>query len=195
MMGALLGASLWLGCERPSGRPQETSASGRRPGQAAQSIEAKPQWPKNAVRGDFDGDGVPEYVWLVPPVVVLEEMECKGDCTSNLRFSNARLPAIPMVNCIGGKPTNLGDLNGDGADEIGLLPEWFSSCWSSYHVFTYRTAAWTHLVQPFSTHCNQWEAKVKPIEKDPSQPGHVLVHYSESTDKAIVVRTKSIAIK
>ncbi len=54
-------------------------------------------------------------------------MECKEECTSYLRFSNAGFSAVPVPNCIGATPTNLGDLN-DDTDEIGLLPEWFTSC-------------------------------------------------------------------
>ncbi|WP_201982862.1 hypothetical protein [Hymenobacter rubidus] len=35
--------------------------------------------------------------------------------------------AIPMRNCIGGQPDNLGDLNDNGGDEVGLRPDWFAS--------------------------------------------------------------------
>ena len=181
-----VGGALLMGCDRPA------------PHQEKEKTPAAPHAPvpAHAAQGDFDGDGRPEYVWLVPPAGVNpDEMSCRGECTSQLRFSNQRLPPLAVPNCIGGKPTNLGDLNGDGRDEIGLLPEWFSSCWSSYHVFTYRQAAWGPLVKSFSTHCNQWEAEVKPIEKDRARPGHVLIRYSESTDTAIVVRTKSVPVQ
>ena len=132
---------------------------------------------------------------MPPAGVNPEELACQGECTSHLRFSNPRLPAISKVNCIGGAPINLGDLNGDGGDEIGLLPEWFSSCWTNYFVYTCRAGKWAELVKSFPTHCNQWEAEVKPIEKDSAKPGNVLIRYSESTDTAIVLRTRSVAVQ
>lgn len=181
----VLGPVLWLGCERPA----KTSEASR------PAIAQSPaQRPKDAVSGDFDGDGTAEYAWLVPPKVT-GELACQGGCTSYLRFSKAQLPAIAKENCIGGTLTNLGDLNGDGGDDIGLLPEWFVGCWVDYFAYTYRAGQWRPLVKPFATHCNQWEDAQKPIRKDPGRKGFVLIRYSESVDTAIVVKTKSVPVQ
>ena len=188
----MFSASLWAGCEHPAKPPKAPEAPAPL---AASKPPARPaNVPKDAVAGDFDGDGRPEYVWLVPPEVT-DEMECKGACTSHLRFSKATLPAIEQLNCIGGEPTTLGDLNGDGGDEIGLLPEWFTSCWMEYFVYTYRAGRWRPLVKPFETHCNQWEAEVKPIEKDPAHPGFVLIRYTDMADTTFAVKTKSVPVE
>lgn len=183
-----LGLGLGTGCQ-----PQTTTEKKAAAGPARPPVSAI-QLPKGAVKGDFDGDGTAEYVWLVPPEVV-DEMACKGECTSYLRFSKAQFPAITHPDCIGGTPTNLGDLNDDGGDEIGLLPEWFVGCWMNYFVYTYRAGQWRPLVQPFATHCNQWEAEVKPIEKDPGNQGFVLIRYTDMGDSTFATKTKSVPVR
>ncbi|ACU60490.1 J domain-containing protein [Chitinophaga pinensis] len=154
----------------------------------------KNEIPTGAIKGDFDGDGQTEFVWLVPPKIDEEGMDCVGDCVSYLKFSN-HIPQIKVENCISGGLNNLGDLNLDGKDELGLLPGWFTSCWRLYHVYTYKMGNWRHAVPPFSTHCNQWEDGVTPIEIDRSKPGIVIVRYSENTGNDIVIRTESITME
>jgi hypothetical protein len=190
----VLSIGLWTGCEQAT-KPAKAPEVPRPTSPVATKASVLPDTVlKEAVRGDFDGDGHAEYVWLAAPEVT-DEMECKGGCTSYLRFSEAALPAIEQLNCIGGQPENLGDLNGNGGDEIGLLPEWFTSCWADYYVFTYRAGKWERLVKPFSTHCNQWEADVKPIEKDPAHSGHVLIRYTDFADTTFAVQTKSVPVQ
>ena len=99
--------------------------------------------PKDAVEGDFNGDGKSEFMWLVPPKLIENDMSCEGICTSVIQFSDNSIPAIKVEDCIDGLPVNEGDLNGNGTDEIGLLPGWFTSCWHSYLVWTYRNGQFT----------------------------------------------------
>lgn len=150
--------------------------------------------PDNATKGDFNGDGVPEYMWLVKPDIDADGMDCVGNCTSYIMFSDPNIPSITIENCIGGIPENEGDLNKNGSDEIGLLPAWFTSCWKSYHVWTLNNDKWTDAVKPFSTHCNQWEAGVKPIEIDSNKVGHVIIRYSEFDGDDILTKSKSVPI-
>ena len=147
-----------------------------------------------SVEGDFNGDGVKETVWLVPPKIKEEEGVCIGECISYLRFSNASLAEIAVTDCIGGVPDNLGDLNGDGSDEIGLLPYWFTSCWREYYVWTFIHGSWKYMVDPIVTHCNLWDEGTKPIVRDSNKFGHVIIHYSEFQETDIVTRSKSVHI-
>lgn len=149
--------------------------------------------PQGAIKGDFNGDGIFEYMWLQAPKT--NDMECVGECNCIIMFSNPTINSIEVQNCIGGFPTNVGDLNNNGTDEIGFTPAWFTSCWSSYYVWTFKNEDWSNAVDPFLTHCNQWDEGVQPIEKDISKEGNVIVRYSEQNEGGdILTKIKSIKI-
>jgi hypothetical protein len=141
--------------------------------------------PANAVEGDFDGDGLTDYMWLE---IVEKTEECR------IRFSGA-LPPLTVGMCLGGSPVNEGDINDDGADEVGLLPIWESSCWKGYFVYTFRDNQWVEVLEPISTHCIQWEKNILPVVKDSTRKGYVFVNYSELTDEGIEVKTKSVKVE
>jgi hypothetical protein len=152
-----------------------------------------PDIPSDAVSGDFNGDGILDYMLIQKPELASNNEECVGDCISYIKFSDPSIPEIEVPNSIGGTPSNLGDLNGNGTDEIGLLPDSFSSCWREYFVWTFTNQSWGYLVDPFSTHCNQWDEGIRPIEIDPSRRGNVIIRYSELDDDLnSVTRSKSI---
>ena len=145
----------------------------------------------DSIPGDYNGDGKMEYMWLEPPKVDKTEMDCTGDCTSYIRFSDPKIPSIEVKNCISGVPKNEGDLNHNKTDEVGLLPGLFTSCWSDYHVWTLIKGEWVNAVKPFPTHCNQWDADVKPIEIDPKHKGFVIISFSTNNGTDILTETKS----
>jgi hypothetical protein len=143
------------------------------------------QIPGNAVEGDFNGDGITDYMWLE---TVSKTEECK------IRFSGA-IPPIIIGTCLGGSPVNEGDINDDGVDEVGLLPIWESSCWKGYFVYTFRKNQWVEALEPISTHCIQWEKNVLPVVKDSTRKGYVFVNYSELTDDGIEIKTKTVKLQ
>lgn len=156
-------------------------------------------------KGDYNGDGLFEYVHIDNPefplvVVPIEEgddiQDCVGKCDCYLKFSNNNIPSIKLENCIGGKPVSLGDLNNDGTDEIGILPQWWSSCWMSYKVYTLKNGEWKYLVDPIRTHCNSWTENFKIIEKDPNINGNVIIRYNDfnDPDNPFIPKTKSIKV-
>lgn len=149
--------------------------------------------PKNAIRGDFNGDGNLDYMWMIPPK--LKEDDCEGGiCENQIKFSDSSIPTIKIQTSIGGKLSNLGDLNNNGTDEIGLLSSWFTSCWQPYYVWTYKNGNWVDAVESINTHCNQWDEGITPIEIDPAIEGNVIVRYSSFTNDEIVVKSKSVKI-
>ncbi len=158
----------------------------------AKKAAPKMKVPKNAVYGDFNGDGIREYMWLELPEVIGEDMDCKnGDCTAFIRFSDPNIPSIRVDKCISGKPVNHHDLNNNGTDEVGLLPGWFTSAWRDYYVWTFSNGRWIYAVKPFLTHADQWEEGIIPIEKDLSHPGHVTIRYSDMTPNGPKAKVKS----
>jgi len=150
---------------------------------------------KNTIKGDFNGDGKLDYMWLEAPKINETDMECIGECISYIKFSDPNIPSIKVESCIGGEPINHGDLNQNGTDEIGLLPSWFTSCWRSYFVWTLLDDKWVNAVEPFSTHCNQWEEGINPIEKDITNEGYAIIRFSGFSDEeGILIKSKSVRI-
>jgi hypothetical protein len=136
-------------------------------------------------------------MWLVEPKII-GDVECEGnngDCNCYINFSDPSIPSILQKGCIGGIPDNLGDLDNNGTDEVGLLREWFSSCWRDYPVWTLKSNARTYLIDPISTHCNLWEEGKKPIQKDPKKQGYVIINYSNEdveSDNFLETETQSV---
>jgi len=154
-----------------------------------------PPAPK-VISGDFNGDGKRETVRLIAPQLSKDGTTCiDSSCTAFIRFSDTTIRPIAIKHCIGGVPDNLGDLNGDGKDEIGILPQWFTSCWHDYLVFSYKNNEWVKPVAPIPTHCNQWEANIKPIEKDSLNKGYVVIRYSVFEDDSIKNKSRIVSIK
>ena len=148
-------------------------------------LQSSGQIPSNAVEGDYNGDGILDYMWLEIPE------NPKEIC--RIRFSGP-IPPIIVNTCMGGNPVNEGDLNLDGKDEVGILPVWESSCWMGYFVYTFKNNQWVELIEPVSTHCMQWEKEIAPIVKDTVNEGYIFVNYSELTDNGIEVKTKSVKV-
>ena len=146
---------------------------------------------------DFNGDGKKETCQLEAPKTNDETYDCEGGCNCRIVFSDPKIPAITIGNCIGGKPDILGDLDGNGTTEIGIVPEWWTSCWMSYHIYTFVNGQWTYFVDPITVHCNLFEEHEGPIiEKAESTEGYYKVYYSVFTDdQGIETRTKLVKKK
>jgi hypothetical protein len=198
LLGCLCGLGIF-GCEPQAAPPQAAALppAARPPAKAAKAVKAAPPVaiPEGAVQGDFDGDGTPEYVWLVPPEIDSTEAGCVGECTSYLTSSNPALKPYALETAIGGTLAVYHHLGASRRDYVGIAPAWFMGCWSRYFVLTYRPSGWQLGVKPFSTHCDQWEsADSIPIARDSAHAGHVLIHYTDMAAEDFAVKTKSVPL-
>ena len=153
--------------------------------------------PKDAIKGDFNGDGVEEYMWMHPPKINADGDSCVNDkCINHIVFSDSSIPDIEISDSIGGALYNLKDLNHNGSDEVGFLSYWFQSCWQPFYLKTLKNNQWIKAVDSLNTHCNQWDEGVKPIEIDKNVLGNVIIRYSDFDQKLedIVLKTKSVKI-
>ncbi|MVN21183.1 hypothetical protein [Mucilaginibacter arboris] len=158
------------------------------------NYQPKPN-PQPKLKGSFTIKRKQQLVWLILPKIDSAKMDCIGGCAVVLKFADPKIPTIKVKGAIGGTLYNLGDLNNDGKDEVGVLHEWFNGCWNAFDVYTFKHGFWEMAVQPISTHCNQWEANLKPIVKDPAKKGFVKITYSAFENNDIVFKTKSVAVK
>jgi hypothetical protein len=193
-----LGSLGIAGCE-PQAAPQQaaTPPAAGPPAKLTTTVGAAPRVaiPEGAVQGDFDGDGTPEYVWLVAPELDSTGVDCVGGCTSYLTSSNPALKPYALETAIGGTLAVYHHLGASQRDYVGIAPAWFMGCWSRYFVLTYRARGWQLGVKPFSTHCDQWEsADSIPITRDSAHAGHVLIHYTDMAADDFVVKTKSVPL-
>ena len=140
---------------------------------------------------DFNGDGKKETCVLEKPKTN-SDYDCYGGCNCRIRFSDKNIPPIIVENCIGGTPDIIGDLDGNGTIEIGLIPEWWSSCWSVYYVFTLEGDKWVPFVDSFSIYVCDDELEKPLIRKDPNKKGYYLIQYYDMGDGEFAPKPKSV---
>lgn len=122
----------------------------------------------NYALGDFNGDGKKEYVYFVPPEDAdrWDELDDLDGLNGVLKFTDASIPDIFVERCVTGQPRNLGDLNGDGRDEIGIQPGWVTSVWQVYRVFTFKGGKWQDAIPSFTINLNYGDFdKNPPVKK------------------------------
>lgn len=104
-----------------------------------------------------------------------KQLCANNDCASTIHFEDESIAPAHVVNSLNLELTNLGDLDGDGNDELGAIPEWWSSVWQAYHVLTYKKGGWYEMFMPPLDVNTEYmrEHPYIPIEKIPEKPGIV----------------------
>lgn len=117
--------------------------------------------------GDFNGDFRKDTAVLALEDSTLECCEFDKE-TSFVSFSNKAIPTLVVKGDILGHIQNLGDINGDGRDEIGLYSFAGYSNFKFYYVYGLRKGKWCNVVRPFELHYDVWldhGTDFKPIRK------------------------------
>ncbi len=123
----------------------------------------------NKIVGDFDGDGRKETALMTVTDSVFDTAGELEDATTAITFSKRRIPRIVIENDYLGHLQNLGDINHDGRDEIGLYTmHMCNGYFRQYLVYGLRRGKWRDVVKPFILHYDVWLDKgmdFKPVRK------------------------------
>lgn len=107
----------------------------------------------------------------------VQKQTCANNvCGSTIHFEDESIQTIPVRDALDLELTNLGDLNGDGNDELGAIPKWWSSVWQAYHIFIYQNHIWYELfIPPIDVNIEYLaEHPYIPVEKSKT-PGKVII--------------------
>jgi hypothetical protein len=125
---------------------------------------------RETISGDFNGDGKMERA----------ELYCllNGDAVGyNLHFSDETVKPLDssVIEYSAMYMTNEGDLNGDGADDIGLFLHSGESYWGMYAVYTYSDGEWRELLS--YGHNPGWNdvPMQELVRKHPTMPHCVII--------------------
>lgn len=151
----------------------------------------------DGIHGDFDGDGNIEYAYMTYPDMEenFEDIDF-NDLVTVIHFSKESIPPIEIGCCVGGLLQNLGDLNDDGRDEIGLWMGWMTSCWHEYLSWKLDGNTWSPLTESLAIHCDLWDehgADFKPIQRIDGK--RVKVYYNGTADEGIPTKSKVIRLE
>lgn len=130
--------------------------------------------PDDAIRGDFDGDGKIDRVWI----------EAKYDSdgyaigTSHLRSDNPALEGLTWESPRGVFIMNVGDLNNSNRDFLGAVPI-CDSTWRMFETYGYKNGKWAEALSPFSVWTG--DDDYHRIWKS-SRKGYVVISYNDMSD-------------
>lgn len=96
--------------------------------------------------GDFDGDGKVEILYTINP------KSDEGPYVEYIYFSKKTLPEIKIEThgayVPNSEPSNAGDLDGDGCDEIAFYSSGYESNWNGYYIWSYKNGKWIIPIEP-----------------------------------------------
>lgn len=149
-------------------------------------------YPSNAIRGDYDGDGTYEYMWVEPPELGENHGDCIGECEVTIMFNDQGIASIKSMG-IGGYVVNHGDLDNNGTDDIGYVRSWWQSVWHPYPVFGMKGSRWQTLVEIDLNQNFLEDPDYEPIRKHPAKKGYAYIYPIEWDDEMTdIIVTKKL---
>lgn len=152
----------------------------------------------DAIKGDFNGNGKIDiaYSYCVDEVSENEMLDGFG----GIIFSDSTIQEItnPWLICF---LLNEGDLDGDGADELGFYARGTMSGWGTYSVWSFRNGQWYALASVaynsnFDDYLQDNFDRNDLVRIDPNRQGYLLIRELEMEDGDWVRRVeKSVKIE
>lgn len=144
--------------------------------------------PKDAVRGDFDGDGKSEYIWITP------KFDSEGYVVGPtvLKSNNPKLNGLKLTATRGFILLNLGKLDSTGRDFVGIVPS-YDSTWTQFYTYVFRNGKWVQPIAPFS----YWESSNYdgPRVIRGRQKGRLGIFYDDMSDDDFNYKYKEVPVK
>jgi hypothetical protein len=137
--------------------------------------------------GDYDGDGRTETVRVTRPK---DFGDSSGDLFDEdkmvvtIAFPGSELPKISIKQSVTVYLVNEGDLDGDGADELGVVPGRGYGIWSFYYLYTFKKGQWDQLIYPFRVHFDDVNDDFDFVKKHPELPGSLIITYTAQDENA-----------
>lgn len=130
--------------------------------------------PNNAVRGDFDGDGKIDNVWIDP------KYDSDGYIIGKayLKSDNPKLEGLSWNATRDVILLNVGDLNNSNRDFLGAIP-CYDSTWTEYKTYGFKNDKWKEAVPSFSVWIGN--ENIDRIWKS-SRKGFVIISYNDMSD-------------
>lgn len=162
----------------------------------------------NRLYGDFNGDGTKEYAWIIGPNLPNpenyddwdEEYDhrsdyCIGGCNSVVYFTDKQIVPITVFKTYGGMLVNLGDLNNNGTEEIGIWTRgYMTGSSSSLNIFDTKNFRKT-LIEPFSLNFSLHDYAIKDAVKK-LEGNKIEITESIYTDKGTYeLRKRTVVVK
>lgn len=146
---------------------------------------------RDTIKGDFNGDGKIEYAYSESnPAEYYSPDKVDDGKLNNITFSNPTIPAIETEYQIE-RLTNEGDIDGDGADEIGFVEKAVSRI-CRYTVYSLaRTNQWKKLLHVDYDALNPPSDVCRP---DPNKSGYVIIQTVKWDDGESIPIVKSVKI-
>lgn len=147
--------------------------------------KAYPSAVSGSIKGDFNGDGTPETIYMVAPVTdstAEANQDCYGSCYSYVTGSGN---ILIVHDNLGGEIKNIGDMDGDGADDLLVYPSWWQSNWNPYRLYSVKksTGEWRYLTEPVSIFTPDLYANSKRVlVKRSAKPGFLTVYSSDTNE-------------
>lgn len=146
--------------------------------------------PKDALAGDFNGDGNIEYLWIKA------DYDDEGYAVTPLRLvSDAGF--IPELEWskggMGVMLDNLGSLDGSGRDFLGAIPYSLSN-WCVYEVYYLKDGQWREAVDPFTIFTGDDDV-TKRVNRVKGKPGYVNIIYNMMDGEDFGNHTRTVKLK